>query len=87
MAAPPAARYRVPAPPPPQAADDDLGDVLARDMPWEAYHTARLISERDVQVKSVRGWCVCVVLCAGVLCAGVLCGWVVCWCGWRVRLH
>lgn len=49
--APPAvaAAYRIPAAPPPLV-DDDLSDILAREIPWETYVTARLISERDVQL-------------------------------------
>ncbi|KAI8462608.1 MAG: armadillo-type protein [Monoraphidium minutum] len=34
----------------PPLVDDDLGDILSRDIPWETYLTARLISERDVQL-------------------------------------
>ena len=36
----------------PGAADEsaDLRDILARDIPWETYMTARLISDPDLQL-------------------------------------
>lgn len=30
--------------------DDDLADILRRDIPWETYMTARLITDRDLQL-------------------------------------
>jgi len=42
--------YKYSAPPPTVDDSADLAEVLARDIPWETYMTARLISDKDLQL-------------------------------------
>lgn len=48
MVQPTAVMYKYANPPP--AVDDSDSEILARDIPWETYMTARLISDKDLQL-------------------------------------